>query len=36
METSKKTRRINFDDIGMSLVVVAWGGMLLSVFLQVL
>ena len=36
METSKKTKRINFDDIGMSFVVVAWGGMLLSVFLQVL
>ena len=36
METSKKTKRINVDDIGMSFVVVAWGGMLLSVFLQVL
>ena len=36
METSKKTKRINFDDIGTSFVVVAWGGMLLSVFSQVL
>ena len=36
MEASKKAKRINFDDIGISFVVVAWGGMLLSVFLQVL
>lgn len=36
MQTSKKTNRFNIDDIGMSFVVVAWGGMLLSVFSQVL
>ena len=34
METSKKTNRFNLDDIGMTFVVVAWGGMLLSVFSQ--
>ncbi len=36
METRKKTNRFNIDDIGMTFVVVAWGGMLLSVFSQVL
>ena len=36
MEISKKTNRFNFDDIGMTFVVAAWGGMLLSVFSQVI
>ena len=34
MEISKKTNRFNLDDLGMTFVVVAWGGMLLSVFSQ--
>ena len=36
MEIGKKTKRFNFDDIGITFVIVAWGGMLLNVFSQVL
>ena len=36
METSKKVNRFNFDDVGTTFVIVAWGGMLLNVFSQIL
>ena len=36
MKTNEKTNRFNIDDVGSVLVIVVWGGLLLSVFTQVL
>ena len=36
MKTNEKTNRFSIDDVGITFVIVAWGGLLLSVFTQVL
>lgn len=36
MKNPAKTSRFNIDDMGFTFVIVVWGGLLLSVFTQVL